>query len=127
MNCHFLEDLESIEWNYESSNTGNASTLFDQFYSEITNIVDKHIPLRQLSTREIKQMTKPWITKGLQTSIKIKNSIYRKFLRTKSPYYHIRFKYYRNKLNHLLKNSKVKYYNEYFCKNQSNIKNLEWY
>jgi len=118
----FLEDLDSINWSHEFSDSGNASLMFDQFYSNISTIVDKHIPLKQLSIREIKQLTKPWITKGLQTSIKIKNRFYKKFIKTKSLYYQDKFKYYRNRLNHLLKISKQRYYNEYFTRNHANLK-----
>ena len=54
------------------------------------------------------------ITSAIRTSIKIKNKLYKKFLKTKSSYYQTKFKVYRNKLNHLIKISKRKYYNDYF-------------
>ena len=46
----------------------------------------------------------------------------KKFIKTKSPYYHSKFKYYRNKLNHILRISKRQYYNEYFARNIKNSK-----
>ncbi|CAH3164659.1 unnamed protein product, partial [Porites evermanni] len=36
-----------------------------------------------------------------------------KFLKTKSTYYHAKFKFYRNKLNHLIKLSKRSYDNNF--------------
>ena len=59
--------------------------------------------LKQLSKKESKLKTKPWITSAIRTSIKIKNKFYKKFLKTKSSYYQTKFKVYRNKLNHLIK------------------------
>ena len=33
-------------------------------------MIDHHIPLRQLSKKDIKQMSKPWITNGIKKSLK---------------------------------------------------------
>ena len=57
-------------------------------------------------------------------SIRIKNKLHNKYLKAKSTYYHSKFKYYRNKLNHLLKVSKRKYYNEYFLVNVNDSKRI---
>ena len=66
--------------------------------------------MKQLSNREVKIKSKPWITPGLSKSIHVKNNLYKKFIRSISIYYHERFKLYRNKLNHLLKINKKQYY-----------------
>ena len=60
---HFLQDIKSINWKLESSNN-NVNKMFDTFNSELMKIVDKHTPLRQLSRKEIKYKSKPWITHG---------------------------------------------------------------
>lgn len=119
----FLKDIGSIDWTLEFSDEDNSSVMFDRFYSKVSSFVDKHIPLRYLSNREIKNLSKPWITKGLRISIQKKNILYKKFIQSRSQYYHDKFKSYRNKLNHLIKLSKTNYYNQYFSSNRSNIKN----
>ena len=91
--------------------------MFKSFYFKISSIINKHIPVKQLSRREVKLKSKPWISKALRKSIQIKNNYYKKYIKTKSTYYHTKFKLYRNKLNHLLKTSKTQYYNEYFFQN----------
>ena len=48
--------------------------MFFSFYSEFNKVVNKHAPMRTLSRRKAKQCSKPWITKGIRTSIKIKTS-----------------------------------------------------
>ena len=98
--------------------------MFDSLYSKLSEIIDAHIPSKQLSRRELKIKSKPWITPAIKTSIQIKNKLYKKFLKTKSSYYHTKFKYYRNKINHLLKVSKKNYYNEYFHQSRGNSKRL---
>jgi hypothetical protein len=60
------------------------------------------------------QTSKPWITPAIKTSIRKNNKLYKKYLKTKSVYYHTKFKLYRNKLNHLLRVSKRNYYSNYF-------------
>ena len=45
-------------------------------YDKLNQIIDKHIPFKKLSRKEIKFKSKPWITKGLKNSIKLKNKSY---------------------------------------------------
>ena len=87
-------------------------------------MIDKRIPVKELSKKELKLKSKPWIPKAIRKSINIKNNIYKKFLKTKSSYYHAKFKLYRNKLNHILKISKRKYYNDYFVHNMKDTKKV---
>ena len=98
--------------------------MFHLFYDRISVIIDKHIPVKQITQTELKLNSKPWIMPALKRSIQIKNKWHKKFLKTKSIYYYNKFKYYRNKLNHLLKLSKKQYYNKYFLDNKHNSKNL---
>ena len=109
-----INDIQSIDWNFLFSCNSDPSCMFDTFYSKLSEFIDIHIPLKQLSKKESKLKTKPWITSAIRTSIKIKDKLYKKFLKTKSSYYQTKFKVYRNKLNHLIKISKRNYYNDYF-------------
>ena len=109
-----INDIQSIDWDLLLSGNSDPSCMFDTFYSTLSEFIDIHIPLKQLSKKDSKLKTKPWITSAIRTSIKIKNNLYKKFLKTKSSYYQTKFKVYRNKLNHLIKISKRVYYNNYF-------------
>ena len=82
------------------------------------------MPIKQLSRQELKSRSKPWIASGIRTSIRIKNGLFRKFLKTKITYYHARFKFYRNKLSHLIKLSKRSYYNNFFSVHVKNGKRI---
>ena len=121
----FSEEIRSTDWFSDLANCNDSSLLFKTFYSKLTSIVDKHIPTRQVSLKEMKQRTKPWITPGIRTSINVKNKFYKKYIKQKSNYYHDKFKLYRNRLNHLIKASKRLYYNQYFKSNRSNIR-MTW-
>ena len=117
-----VNDIQAIDWRQAFSGDTNPNDMFDSFYNKVAEIVDTHIPIKQMSKRQLKSHSKPWITPAIKISIQKKNDLYKKFLKTKSQYYHLKFKTYRNKINHLLKISKRKYYNDYFCKNTNNTK-----
>ena len=112
-----LSDFQLINWQTVLSSEEDPSAMFCSFYNKISTIIDKHIPVKQLSKNERKLLSKPRITPALRKSIYVKNNLHKKFIKTKSIYIHTKFKLYRNKLNHLLKISKRKYYNNYFLDN----------
>ena len=77
-------EIQLIDWETVFVSNANACTMFRSFYSKISSIIDKHIPVKQLSRREIKFKSKPWITSALRKSIQVKNNhIYKKFLKDK--------------------------------------------
>ena len=119
-----IEEMKKINWELEFVNNSNPTNMFDAFYNKVTQIINKHIPIKQLSRKDMRFKSKPWITPGIKKSINVKNRIYRKYIASKSPYYHSKFKYYRNKINHLLKLSKKSYYNNYFLKNVNDTKQI---
>jgi hypothetical protein len=121
-----FREMESLNWHeiFEGIPNSDPSLMFDSFYTKTSEIIDKHLPLKQLSRRELKFETKPWITPAIKVSICFKNRLYKKYLKTKSLYYHAKFKYYRNKINHLLKISKRQYYNKYFLENSNDSKRI---
>jgi len=45
------------------------------FYSVTTNTIDKHAPLKKLSKEGAKFQSKPWISQGIQKSIKTKKKL----------------------------------------------------
>ena len=102
--------MQAVNWETIFTSNCNSSSMFDSFYDKTSEIIDKHIPIKQISRGELKFKSKP-------VSIQMKNNLYKKYLKTKSTYYHIKFKCYRNKINHLLKISKRQYYNSYFLEN----------
>ena len=102
----------------------DSSSMFSSFYNVMSTIIDNHIPVKQLSKRERKSLSKPWITSALRKSIYVKNNLYKQFIKTRSTYIHTKFKLYRNKLNHLLKISKKEYFYSYFFHNIHDSKKI---
>lgn len=80
INCDksaLINDFKGIDWTSHFCTLSSVDDLYEIFYSKTTEIVDKHIPLKQLSSRAIKQSAKPWITPAIRTSIKKKINITR--------------------------------------------------
>ena len=76
----FIGDISAIDWTNILPNCSDVNDMFGLFYSNLNNIVDKLAPLKQLSKEQTKISCKPWITKGLRTSIRKKNKLYLKFM-----------------------------------------------
>ena len=93
----------------------NVDKLFSSFYNKLNQVVNIHAPFKPVSKRKLKRLSKPWITKGLRTSIRIKNRL---FYTNKNESYRL----YRNKITTLIRISKKQYYHRYFYTNISNMK-----
>ena len=84
----FLQDRSQIHW--ESLLSGSdVDKLFSTFFYKLNKLINKHAPLRSLSKRKIKRLSKPWITKGIRKSIRIKDELFFSGDRDK-------YKFYRN-------------------------------
>ena len=74
----FNNDLAIVDWdNIIVSKVNSVDEQFSSFYKQWNKVLQKHAPLKVVSKRKIKQLAKPWITKGIITSIKIKNRLYK--------------------------------------------------
>ena len=79
----FNDELSEIDWDQIIANGANCvNKLFSSFYKYNT-IVNKHAPMKKLSNRKAKQLSKPWITSGIRAAIKVKKKK-NTFLETKS-------------------------------------------
>ena len=56
----------------------------NQYLSKIDSLLGTNAPLKNINKKHLKFLTKPWITLGLQNSIKRKNDIYSKFAKCKN-------------------------------------------
>ena len=121
-----VEEVGQVDWeNVLNGDNPNPTSMFDSFYNKVSSIIDKHIPIKQLTKRELKIQSKPWITPAIRESIRKKNKLYKRYLKTKSQQIYYNFKQYRNKINHLMRISKRNYYNAYFIEH-SNDSKLIW-
>ena len=73
----FNAELSQVYWNaIVERKLCDVNDLFSSFYNKFNKLVNKQAPMKTISNRKAKQLSKPWITQGLRTSIEIKNKLY---------------------------------------------------
>jgi len=99
----FLEDLNTalFDLDFHNQNNSDINITCNNFILMFNNILDQHAPLRFASRKETRSFHKPWLTKGLLTSISKKNALYKKMLSTNNPSISAKYQFYRNKITHL--------------------------
>ena len=89
-------------------------------------MLEKHAPLKWQNKQELQFQQKPWITQGLQISIKKKNTLCSRYIRYKESSHkkdlHSKYKSYQNLLSILLKDSKQQYCTDFFKSDNNDIK-----
>ena len=73
-----------------------------------------HAPYKKVKKYKLKFKEKPWISSGIQKSISIKNSIFKKYINKKCPHIkqelHQKYKNYRNIIATLMEKSKQNFF-----------------
>ena len=104
---------------YNSIETNEA---YDALVNKFCLIYNNCFPLCRPNRKAISKIEKPWITDALLKSIKRKNKLYKRFLSNPNTYNNQKYKTYKNKLTHLLKISKLRYYESKINNTSNNIK-----
>ena len=125
----FTKELNNTDWTDTLAIKSNdVNKAYNSFLSTINNLLDKYAPEKKLNKKEYKLSLKPWITQGIQTSIKLRDKFYKKYINEKNltlkTLLHSKFKTYRNNLVELIKKSKNNYYKYFFESNKLNLKNV---
>ena len=79
---NFLRDLKSVNWSVATQNNPNIG--FQNCMLIINNLLDKHALFKEQAKRKEKLRFKALITKGILTSIKQKNKIYKEIIKAKN-------------------------------------------
>ena len=85
----YWQEIDTVEFNRHieefnlclNINTLSIDENFQKLQEHITHCIDKLISLRKFTKREKSFKKKPWITKGLQMSIRNKNKLYEKIIK----------------------------------------------
>ena len=68
---NLILDYFEINWkNTLNLEKNNVDLSFANFHNSVSGLLDRHVPLKKLTKKQIKTMSKPWITQGILTSIK---------------------------------------------------------
>ena len=126
---HFKNDFATIDWEEVLQlSRKDVNYSFDHFYSTTTELLDRYAPLKRMKNRDLKGKFKPWFNNDIKQLARQRDIAYGKYIRCKDPANKIslqdRFKLLRNQTTNKLRQSKYRYYKDYFIKNTGNIRNI---
>ena len=125
---NFMDYFDKDWSNILNLKHGNVNVSIEIFVTNMNDLLDKHSPFKKISNYKLKFKAKPWITPTIQMSISIKNSLFKKYIKLKSPLkkneVRQQYKYSRNLLSTLMKKSKQDYYEQFFKNNLNNLKKI---
>ena len=70
----YLRDVASAKVDH-IIDTQNVDYIYSKFHLQLINVIHKHTPLKTDSNRESKLMKLPWLTKGIQKSLKVRQTL----------------------------------------------------
>ena len=119
----FLIDCNQIHWNNNLKiNQNDPHQSSELFFQKLDQWFDKHCPKKTITKKQQTFLPKPWLTKGILKSIKVKNKTYQQFCKSSDPLkkngLHIKFKTCRNSILKLTRQSKEDYFKSYFENNK---------
>ena len=113
-------DFQCIDWTSTVLNDNvSLDNCVTNLINNITDLCDKHAPLKRVPDRKIKYINRPWITKDILPHIIYKNKLAK--TRHTDP---DSFKPARNFVNNLVNKSKHDYLHRYFSEHKRNSKKI---
>ena len=106
----YIEDINGVDWNGLMDEDKCLHEITNSVINTINQIVIKHAPCKVASQSLRKQLDKPWITKGILKSIKIKQKMFYTHFHSNKISKVSQYKLYANKLNYITMLSKRHYY-----------------
>ena len=125
---NFLLEVSKTNWDAVINLPKEDPNLsYNSFESRLNSIIDKYIPLKKITKKELKLKCKPWITKGIRKSIQRREKLHKKFIKSKNQKskdeIHHNYKELRNQIVTIIRESKKLHFKKYFTKNINNIQN----
>ena len=122
----FEDEIGNFNWNDVTSLNIGTNKSVTNFFHKIEKLLDETAPVKKLTKKEQRLKTSPWITYGILTSMRTRDSLYKKFAKESNPTlkkdYFNSYKVHRNKVKSLIRTSKKDYFAKYFEENNSNVK-----
>lgn len=97
---------------------------YDCFYEKFRSVYDRCFPYKTI--KRARNGKKPWMTKKCLTEIRIKNNLYKRFLKNKTEHTLKEFKIQRNKVTSLLRYEKRRYMHNLFNEDVLKRSDLTW-
>ena len=103
------DKLMTVDWNVlDSINDVNAR--YDTFVQIFESAYNECLPVKVIKVQIQNNRYKPWITNGIKKSTKQREKLYKSWLVSRSEDAKMKHRSYRNKLTHIIRCAKNKYY-----------------
>lgn len=117
----FSTALQNCDWNDVLLNN-NGLESFNLFYNKFSNLYNECFPIETIKMGY--GYRKSWLSEGLKKSIRIKNKLYVKAIKSKNDSLLTEYKHYKSQLNKLVRIMEKNYYNEELNRNKGNLRKL---
>ena len=122
---NLLVALYDTDW-VNIYDTLDPNEAYNIFLDTFMLLYDKYCPVQNIklntNRKDVTRMDKAWITSALKNSCRKKNLLYKQFPKSKTFESEQRYKIYKNKLISILRNVKVRYYEQLLEQNKTDIK-----
>jgi exonuclease III len=115
----FSQSLQSADWS-QCLSIDACQSAFSEFYQKFTAIFNDCFPLIESKSRY--KSRKPWLTDGLKKSIKVKNKLYAKFVKSKSNADLVAYRDYKKALRSILRRAERQHYDNLFLRHRNNMR-----
>ena len=105
----FNENLSNTNWSLFIKED-DPNEAYNDFISEFSRIYEICFPLKVIKGKQMNKFYSPWLSRGLLKSINKKNRLYKKLVQSPTTSCELKYKAYKNKLNHLIRIAKRTYY-----------------
>ena len=117
----FADLLRRISW-HDVLNCQDAQLSYDNFHKTFFELYDLHFPSVTKKFNKNFNKLEKWMTGGLLTSRRTKNSLFKAHLASPSPAFKEKYIKFRNLYNKTVRAMKKAYYDREFEKNKSNLR-----
>ena len=84
--AEFIMDYFDKDWsNILNLKRANVNVSMENFVYNMNDLLDKHAPFKKVSKCKLKFKAKLWITAAHQNSVSIKNTLFTRYIKLKSP------------------------------------------
>ena len=119
----YIRDVDAVDWISVCNESNDIHEEATNCISVLKQIADKHASIKQASQSKRRQLAKPWLTKGVLTSVKHKQKLYKSHFLSRDPDKVREYKLYANALNRMKNKAKNDYYCQRFKFYQNDLKN----
>ena len=96
----------------------------NSFLVHVDEIVKKHAPLKKFTKKDIKLQAKPWISNRIRKLMRVRDKLLNRLRKRSDAETKHLYKQFRNRVAVELKESKTKFFHNYFNINSNNMKLL---